>query len=84
MDRAASRVSTVAAVSPRSCDPPRQRLQDRDGDAAAGQRLGHLQSDVAADDDHGLDAVSVKEVVEGQRVAHAVQHMYPVFRSEFG
>jgi len=53
-------------------------LDQGDGQAAAGERLGHLQADVAAPDDDGGAGAGGQGMVEGEGVVHGVQHMHPV------
>ena len=52
-------------------------LDQGHGQAAAGEGLGHLQADVAAPDDDGRAGPGGEGLVEGEGVAHGVQHMHP-------
>jgi hypothetical protein len=53
-------------------------LDQGDGEAAGGERLGHLQADVAATHDHYRAGAGSEGLVEGEGVAHGVQHMDPI------
>ena len=52
-------------------------LDQGHGQAAAGEGLGHLQADVATADDHCRAGAGGEGLVEGEGVAHGVQHMHP-------
>lgn len=58
-------------------------LQLRDLHPAGGECFGHLQADVAGADDDRRRGLAFGEVlVEGERVAHRVNHVDPVVRPE--
>ena len=60
-----------------------QLLDLGDRQAAHGQRVGHLQPDVArADDDRAVRRGLLKGAHDGERVVHRVQQVYPVRRPE--
>ena len=52
-------------------------LDQGHGQAAAGEGLGHLQADVATADDDRRPGSGGEGLVEGEGVAHGVQHMHP-------
>jgi hypothetical protein len=52
-------------------------LDQGDRQAAGGEGLGHLQADVATADDDGRAGASGQGLVEGEGVAHGVQHLDP-------
>ena len=54
-----------------------------DGEAAGGERLGHLEADVAGADDHRSPDLPVLEGAhQRERVAHRVQQVHAVGRAE--
>jgi hypothetical protein len=60
-----------------------QLLDDGDLQTAGGQRLGHLQSDVAGPDDRrGARPAAVQGGHDGEGVGHGVQHVQPLLRTQ--